>query len=194
MAYQTWVQLEYTNTATATAVANTTTETVLLPANSMLLPANFQQEPRTLEFWGFGGIGTTATPTLIISLRWGGVGGTVIAKSSTNTMSSAIGGGASMTAVWSIHGFLTVRTHGTSGTFMTNANAFIHPGAAYTGGTVANYGQPFPVVSGSTGGSTPATATVDTTAATDLTITGTWGTQNAANSINLNQFVLKSLN
>lgn len=194
MSFQTWMELIYTATADGTAIASSTTETVLMPANSMLLPANYMQEPRSLEWWAFGQYGTTSTPTLTFTLRWGGVGGIVLAKSAANTLTSAVGSGATMTAPWSAHGFVICRTHGATGTFFSPGEGTMDTSTALTAGTVTNYGEPFAIASGSTGGTTPATATVDTTAATDLTLTATWGTNNAANSIKMNAFILKSLN
>lgn len=194
MSFQTWMETIYVATADGTAVAASTTETILMPANSMLMPANYMQEPRALEWWAFGQYGTTATPTLQFALRWGGVGGTVIAKSAANTLTSGVGSGATMTAQWSAHGFIICRTHGSAGTFFSPGDGIMDTSTAFTAGTVTQYGEPFPIASGSTGGTTPATATVDTTVATDLTMTALWGTNNAANSIKTNTFILKSLN
>lgn len=179
-------------TSTATAVANTTTETVLVP--NVNIPANYMQDGRVLRITAFGSYGTTATPTLILQLRWGGVAGTVMAKSSTVTTTSGVGGGASMTALWVMVAIVQVRSNGSTGTAMTNGLITLHTSTGITAGTVTNYGQPIPLVSGSTGGTTPATATCDFTAATDLAFTATWGTANAANSIQTTNYTVESLN
>lgn len=192
MSRQFWKEALTWSTATATAIANSTTETILLP--NVTIPANYLQDGRALHIFGSGSYGTTATPTLIFTVRWGGVAGTVIAKSSTVTTTSATGGGASMTSLFTYDFTIQTRSNGSSGTLMTNGNFILHTAAAMTAGTVTNYGQPLPLVSGSTGGTTPATATVDLTADTALSLTATWGTANAANSIQDIQHYIESMN
>jgi len=51
-----------------------------------------------------------------------------------------------------------------------------------------------PIVSGSTGGTTPVAVTADLTADTALSLTATWGTQNAANSIQGLNYTLEAMN
>lgn len=172
-------------TASGTPVANSTTETIVMP--NITIPANYLQDGRTLRLRLFGSYGTTATPTLTMALRFGGVGGTVLAKTGAITTGSAVGGGASMTALWSIEILLSLRSNGASGTLMTNGEFSL-----YTTGTAA--GTAFPIASGSTGGTTPAVATVDLTADTALAITALWGTANAANSIQGLQYTLEAMN
>lgn len=192
MSRQFWSETLTWATASSTAVASTSTETVLVP--NVTIPANFLQDGRTLRLRLFGGYGTTATPTLTFALRWGGVAGTVIAKSSTVTTTSAVGSGATMTAMWEMEVIIQVRSNGTSGTLMTNGLATLFTSTAMTAGTVTNYGQPIPIASGSTGGTTPAVATVDLTADTALSVTATWGTSNAANSIIAHNYTIEALN
>lgn len=192
MSRQFWEEAIAWSTATATAVANTTTETILLP--NVTIPANYMQDGRALRIWGYGSYGTTATPTLIITVRWGGVSGTVIAKSSTVTTTSGVGGGASMTALFGYDFTIQTRSNGSSGTLMTNGIITLFTSTGITAGTVTNYGQPIPLVSGSTGGTTPATATTDNTADTALSFTATWSAANAANSIQDIQHYIASLN
>src|ERR1051326_2351080 len=98
MSRQYWSETVNWAVASGTAVANTTTETILFP--NVTIPANYLQDGRCLRLRAFGAYGTTATPTLTFSLRWGGVSGTVISKSTAVTLTSAVGGGASMTAPW----------------------------------------------------------------------------------------------
>lgn len=172
-------------TQSGTAVANSTTETILFP--NITIPANYLQDGRVLRLRLFGGYGTTATPTLTFAARWGGVAGTVISKGGAITTGSGVGGGASMTALWSIEIILQVRSNGSSGTLMTNGEVTL-----YTTGTAG--GSSYPLASGSTGGTTPAVATVDLTADTALSITALWGTANAANSIQGHNYTLESMN
>jgi hypothetical protein len=177
---------------TGTAIANSITETILYP--NVTIPANYLQDGRAVRVSMFGSYGTTATPTLTFAVRWGGVAGTVIAKTAAATLTSAVGGGASMTAAWEFEVIIQTRTNGSSGTLMTNGRVTLHTSTAPTAGTVTNYGMTIPLVSGTTGGTTPVVATVDLTADTALSFTALWGTQNAANSIQALNFWLESLN
>lgn len=192
MSRQFWQESLAWATASGTAIASSTTETILFP--NVTIPANYMQDGRLLRLTCFGGYGTTATPTLIFTLRWGGVAGTVMAKSSTVTLTSGVGGGASMTALWRLEIIIQVRTNGSTGTVMSNGRAVLHTSTAATAGTVTNYGMEIPIVSGSTGGTTPAVATLDLTADTALSITALWGTNNSANSIQGHNFLLETLN
>ena len=70
----------------------------------------------------------------------------------------------------------------------------LYTSTAGTAGTVTNYGMPMPLVSGSTGGTTPVAVTCDLTADTALSLTATWGTANAANSIRLDTYIIEALN
>lgn len=192
MSRQFWMEALAWATASGTAVANSVTETILFP--NITIPANYMQDGRNLRIMQFGGYGTTATPTIIFTIRWGGVAGTVMAKSSTVTTTSGTGGGASMTSLWELVALLSTRLNGSSGTVMSNGHVILHTAAAATAGTVANYGLVMPLVSGSTGGTTPAVATLDLTADTALSVTVTWSASAAANSIQGHQYVLESLN
>lgn len=142
----------------------------------------------------FFAYGTTATPTLVFTLRWGGVAGTVLSKTAANVMTSAVGGGASMTAMGSIEFFIQTRSNGSSGTLMTNGVVDYFTSTLGTAGTVTNYGMTLPLASGSTGGTTPVAVTADLTADTALSLTATWGTNNAANSIQGIHYTLEALN
>lgn len=192
MSRQFWSETIAWATATPTAVANTTTETVLFP--NVTIPANFLQDGRLVRVTLFGSYGTTATPTLKFQARWGGVAGTVIAASAANTTTSGTGGGASMTAMWSMELYIQVRSNGSTGTLMTNGQGLLYTSTALTAGTVTNYGQPFPVASGATGGTTPVAVTVDLTADTALAITATWSAAAAADSIQGLNYVIEALN
>lgn len=185
MSRQFWNETLAWATASGTAINTSTTETILFP--NVTIPANLMADGRCLRLRAFGGYGTTGTPTLTFSLRWGGVSGTVISKSGAITTGSGVGGGASMTALWSVEALIQVRSNGSSGTLMSNGEIVL-----YTTGTAAGSG--YPLVSGSTGGTTPAVATVDLTADTALSITALWGTNNAANNIQGHQYTIEALN
>ena len=189
---QFWSETLAWTTASGTAVANTTTETILFP--NITIPANYMQDGRTLRANIYGAYGTTATPTITFSVRWGGVAGTVLAKSTAVTLTSAVGGGASMTAPFDLWFTIGTRANGSSGSLMTNGHGAFFTATAATAGTVTHYGLPFPLASGSTGGTTPVAVTSDLTSDTALSVTVTWGTSNAANSIQGINYTLESLN
>lgn len=192
MSRQFWTELLAWITASGTAIASTTTETVLVP--NVTIPANYLQDGRVLRLTAYGSYGTTSTPTLTFSVRWGGVAGTVIAKSFAATLTSGVGSGASMTAMWKMEVLIQVRSNGSSGTLMSNGTVVLFTSTAPTAGTVTNYGMEVPLASGSTGGTTPVAVTADLTADTALAITATWGTSNSANSIQCHNYALEALN
>ncbi len=192
MSKQFWNETLVWATSAGTAVANTTTETILVP--NVTIPANYMQDGRVLRIWATGAYGTTATPTLIFSIRWGGVSGTVLAKSSTITTTSGTGSGASMTALWTLEAVVQTRANGSSGSLFTNGEVILYNSANPTSGTVTNYGLPAVIASGSTGGTTPVAVTADLTADTALSLTATWGTANSANSIRLDTYTIEALN
>lgn len=192
MSRQYWSETVAWATAAGTAIANSTTETILFP--NVTIPANFLQDGRVLRLKAYGGYGTTATPTLKFTIRWGGVSGTVLASQAANVTTSAVGGGASMTAAWAVEALIQVRSNGSAGTLFTMGESMLYTSTLLTAGTVTNYGQVAPIVSGSTGGTTPAAVTVDLTADTALSLTAVWGTANAANSIRGDIYTIEALN
>lgn len=192
MSRQYWNETLAWATAAGTAVANTASETILFP--NITIPASYLQDGRVLRLTAYGAYGTTGTPTLKFSVRWGGVAGTVLAAQAANVTTSGVGGGASMTALWKVEAIIQVRSNGSTGTLFTNGESILHTSTLLTAGTVTNYGQVAPLVSGSTGGTTPVAVTADLTADTALALTATWGTANAANSIRGDQYVVEALN
>lgn len=192
MSRQFWDETITWATSSGTAVANTTTETILIP--NFTVPANYMQDGRALRVRFFGAYGTTATPTITFSLRWGGVSGTVLAKSFGVTTTSGVGGGASMTAMLEGEIIIQTRSNGATGTLMTNGIVTLFTSTGMTAGTVTNYGQPLPLASGSTGGTTPVAVTADLTGDTQLAFTVTWGTANAANSIQITNYSIEAIN
>lgn len=194
MSRQFWAETITWATASGTAVANTTTETILFP--NVTIPANYMQDGRCLRLRAWGVYGTTATPSCVISLRWGGVAGGIISKTGANVLTSGVGGGASMTANWNMEAYIQTRSNGSSGTLMTNGEVNWSTSTLATAGTVTQYGMPTVMVSGATGapGTAAATATADLTADTALSLTGLWSASNAANSIQGLQYTIESLN
>lgn len=185
MSRQFWTETLAWATSDGTAVANTTTETIVAP--NITFGANIMQDGRLLRLVLHGGYGTTGTPTLQFRVRWGGVSGTVLAASGAITTGSGVGGGASMTALWRAEMYLQTRTNGATGTVMSNGTFTL-----FTTGTAG--GTPYPVCSGSTGGTTPAAVTAALDADTALAVTVQWGTANAANSIKMHNYNIESMN
>jgi hypothetical protein len=192
MSRQYWQETLSAAVSAGTAIATSVTETILIP--NYTVAANTMQDGATLRGLLSGAYGTTATPTLTFSIRWGGVSGTVLAKSGAIVTTSAVGGGASMTALWWLEFIIQTRSNGASGTLFTNGVATLFTSTVPTAGTVTNYGMPAVLASGSTGGTTPVAVTADLTAATALSVTATWGTSNAANSIRCDTSHLYLLN
>ena len=185
MSRQYWQEGLAWATASGTAVANTTTETIVIP--NVTITGNYLQDGRCLRLRLFGGYGTTLTPTLQLRVRLGGVSGTVLAASGAITTGSGVGGGASMTATWSAEVIIQVRSNGSSGTVMTNGELSLN-----TTGTAA--GSSYPIASGSTGGTTPAAVTADLTADAALAVSAQWSAAAAANSIQCHNYTIESLN
>lgn len=193
MSRQFWQETLTWATSTPSAVTNTTTETILVP--NVTIPANYMQDGRVLHVAGYGSYGTgTGPPTLIIGIRWGGVAGTLLAKSGAVTTTASTGGGASMTALWDFDFFIQTRSNGSSGSLMTNGKFGQYTATVPTGGTVTNYGMYAAIASGSTGGSTPVAVTVDLTADTALSFTATWSGSSTAHSIQVLNYYIESLN
>lgn len=193
MSRQFWSETVAWATAPGTAVAGTAVETILIP--NVTIPANFMQDGRALIVKATGAYGThSATTGFTMAMRWGGVSGTHLCESAVNVLTVSFGGGASMTALWEMEAVIQTRSNGSSGTLFTNGHATFYSAALTTGGTIANYGMPIPLVSGTGGGATPVVATVDLTADTALSLTGLWATANAANSIRCDTFSIEAKN
>lgn len=185
MSRQFWSETLAWATADGTAVVNTVTETILFP--NITIPANYLQDGRSLRLNAVGAYSTTATPTLLFSLRWGGVSGTLLCKS------AAITGGSTVTnALWWLEVMLTVRSNGSSGTVMANGWASVYSATAATVGSATGAPGDSPMTNGGVTG--PAVATVDFTADTALSITLTWGTANASNTATGKNYYLEALN
>lgn len=168
-----------------TAVANTTTETILFP--SVTLPANFMADGRLLRLKAFGQYNNTGTPTMIFSLRWGGVAGTLLAKSATVTTPSGV------TAVpWELEVMIQVRSNGSTGTAMVNGHAFVFSGTAPTVASATGAAAVAPITNG--GVTTPAVATCDFTADTALALTLTWSAASASNTATGLNYSLEAMN
>lgn len=172
-------------TASGTAVANTTTETILFP--NITVPANYVQDGRNLRLTAYGQVSTTSTPTLQLLLRWGGVGGTLICKTVATTQGSGITAG-----VWEFEVLMSLRSNGSSGTVMANGHAQFGSALTQAVGSATGAGSYTNVSNG--GVLTPAVATLDLTADTALALTCVWGTASASNTVTGLNYIIESLN
>lgn len=185
MPRQYWNETVSWAVADGTAIANTTTETIIFP--NITIPANFMQDGRVLRLTAYGRHSTTATPTVTFRIRWGGVAGTVLAASGAITAGSAV-----TAAIWKVEAVLQVRSNGSSGTIFTVGTARLGEDAASTVGSATNAaGDDF---MGSAGVATPAAVTVDLTADTALSITATWSAASASNTLTGHVYLVEALN
>lgn len=178
MSRQFWSETLAWATADGTAVANSTTETVIFP--NITIPGNFLQDGRTIRVTIYGKFSTTGTPTLTFKARWGGVTGTVMATTSAMTAPSSV-----TNAVFEVELLVTTRSNGSTGTVMANGEAVLFAGTSgseVTGAMTAG------------GQTAPAAVTLDLTADTAFSITVTWGTASASNTLTGLNYVLEALN
>lgn len=168
MSRQFWSETIAWATASGTAVSTAAVETILFP--NVTIPANYMQDGRSLRLRIFGSWTTTAsTPTMIFGLRWGGVAGTLLCKTAaiTTVLSTTA-------AAWDLDIVIQTRSNGSSGTLMANGTARMFAGVAPTIASATGGAAVTPMTNG--GVLTPAVATVDLTADTALSITGTTST------------------
>lgn len=184
MSRQFWGETLAWATADGTAVANSTTETIIFP--NITIPANYLQDGRSLRLTLFGKHSTTATPTLTFRVRWGGVAGTVLAASGAVTCATVTNAGFKMDVI------LTTRSNGSSGTVMANGEVVVYGSTAPTVGSATGAPAVAPMTAG--GQTAPAVATVDLTADTALSVTATWSAASASNTLTGVNYLLESLN
>lgn len=185
MSRQFWMELITWATADATAVANTTTETILFP--NVTIPANYMQDGRCLRITAFGKYSTTGTPTMIFGLRWGGVAGTLLTKTAAITTPSGV-----TNATWELDIFIQTRANGATGKLIANGTCTVFAGVAPTVASATGNAAVTPLTNGGT--ITPAEVTVDLTADTALALTLTWSAASASNTATGMQYELESRN
>lgn len=185
MSRQYWSELIAWATADGTAVANSTTETIIFP--NITVPANYLSDGRVLELIARGRLSAVSAATIRFRLRWGGAAGTLIWDSGIITSNSPT---AALWAIPMLH--IQVRANGSSGSVIAMGEALVGSAAAAT--VASATGAPAIVLGGSAGDDTPAAVTVDLTADTALALTATWGAASASNTLTGHQYLLKSLN
>ena len=189
MSRQFWEELIWWATASGTAVANTTTETIIFP--DVTIPGNYMADGRVIRMTSKGRWSNvvTAVPTLTFAIRWGGVGGTILAQSPAIVTPAA----ATTNAIWILMADLQTITNGSAGSIYCIGSILMGKDAAPTFGTVTNYGVHVPF--GSAGAATPAAVgSLNLTADTALSLTADWSAANAANTMQGHQYFGESLN
>lgn len=186
MSRQIWVEPFAWATSDGTAIANSTTETIVFP--NVTIPANYLADGRWLRVTARGRLSTTGTPTIRFRLRLGGVAGTVVWDSGTITCGSGV-----TASLWSIPLLdLIVRSNGATGTVFSGGETIIGAALAPTVGSAT--GAAAVGVFGSAGDDTPAAVTVDLTADQAMSLTALWSAASASNTLTGHQLFTKSMN
>lgn len=176
MANQRWGEPLGWTTIDGTPVANTTTETIIFP--NATIQGGYMQYGRWLRLTASGKLSTTATPTMIWALRWGGVTGTLLATTEAITMGSGV-----TNANWRLEADIQNRTDGALGTVLVFGHLVVHTAV----GTVLQ--NVFSV----SGWDAPAVVTCDLTPDTALSLTAKWSAASASNTLTGMQYYLVSM-
>jgi hypothetical protein len=182
---QYWSETIAWATADGTAVANTTTETVLFP--NVVIPASFMQDGRVLKLIASGKYSTTGTPTMVFRVRWGGVSGTVLGATAAATTPSGV-----TNAVWTITCLIQTRLNGSSGKLVLIGGATVHAAVAGTVASATGNALDTPMTAG--GVTAPAETTVDLTVDTALALSLTWSAASASNTATGMVYIIEALN
>ncbi len=166
MSRQYWSEGLTWATSSGTAIADTTTETIIFP--NVTIPANYMQDGRALRLRLFGKLSTTGTPTMTFAIRWGGVSGTVLATTEAITMGSGVAN-----VNWELDAVIQTQTNGATGTLLVMGEAKVHTSSTAVAQNVF----------GVSGYDAPAAVTVDLTADTALSVTADWSAQSASNTL-----------
>jgi hypothetical protein len=178
MSRQYWSELIWWATADATALANTTTEGVIVP--NITIPANYLSDGRALRVTLSGKISGVTSATMQWATRWGGAAGVLLAQS------ELIGMGATFTnLVWRLQMEIQTRTNGATGALLVIGELQI----SLTASTA------FDQAYGISGFDAPAnSAAVDLTADTLFSQTGKWSAASASNTLTTMMYYGESLN
>lgn len=160
--------LDYTTTTT---VANTTTETQLLgngdDGSTRIVDTSIVKIGRTFRVSFRGTFAFTATPTISIKLKLGGV--TIQDFTPLTTLMTGTG------SEWLVDEYITISAIGSSGQVFGHVSQLYHE--------TSEAGAQGKVLTSGRGKTTP---TVDLSVAQPFTLTMTWGTANAANTLTYN--------
>ena len=177
MSKQNWSETLAWATSDGAAVHTTTTETIIFP--NVTIPANYMQDGRTLRLRVFGKLSTTATPTITFAVRWGGVGGTLLATTEAITCAS----GAANTA-WAMEVILQTRSNGSTGTILAMGEVQVNLTASTVTAGVFSV----------SGFDAPAAVTCDLSTDTALSVTCDWSASSASNTLTGMVYTIESMN
>ena len=150
----------YSSIAASTALSNSITETTL---DTISLQTDEISAGDVIEVFAQGiATATNSTDTLQIKVK---IGGTVVLQTAAVDVADA--------DVWVLHGFVTIRTSGPSGTFVSGG--FVQIGVEGTATARMDI---------------VASSAIDTTSALACIVTGTWSVASASNSCRNDQFVV----
>lgn len=184
---QGWEETLEATIADGTQISNSTTETIVCP--DFNIPAYYMAPGRTFRLWAFGvNSNVVTTPgTLTMRVRWGGVAGTLLLASAAQGLDTT----ARTNALWYLQAYITCRTAGATGTFMSGG---IFGQINLLSSTAANL---LPAILGSAGtplASGNAAVTVDTTSAKLLSITGQFSVATSPTNLTCQQRIIEVLN
>lgn len=187
MSIQTWMEVVAVAEADGTAVANTTTETILIP--NVTVAGGYMAAGRVLRdtLRGRWSNVVTAVPTMTFFARWGGVAGTIMAQSPPIVTPAT----ATTNAMWKLIYEFVARASGAAASTFTMGDVTLFEDAAATMGTVTNYGVPQPFASA--GAATPAAVTLDLSIDQALAVSLDWSAANAANTAQTHMRILESM-
>jgi hypothetical protein len=188
---QSWMECVSWQTADGTAVANSTTKTILFP--NITIPANYMADGRAIRGKLYGKYSTLGSGTVshVYEVLWGGVGGTSLFKTGTVTLL------VSMTnALFEIDFEIICRlndTTGGGGKLFGNGTAKAFGGTAPTIGSATGAPAVAPMTNG--GQTAPAeVGSLTLNADTALSIAITHGAANASNTATAQYYTLESMN
>lgn len=187
MSRQYWMEQIAWAVADGTAIASSVTETIVFP--NVTFPANLMNDGRTIYLYASGKYSTLGSGTVshVFKLRWGGVGGTVLATTPTITLLISM-----TNAYFDINIEIQTRVNGSSGSVLANGVVREFGGTAPTIGSATGAPAISPITAG--GQTAPAAVTADLTADTALSLTGTHGANSASNTLTGMQYTLSSKN
>ena len=177
MSRQFWSEALAWSTADGTAIASTTTETIIFP--NITIPANYMQDGRVLRLTAYGKLSTTGTPTMTFAIRWGGVSGTVLATTEAITLGNGVSN-----VNWSIRALIQTRSNGATGSLFVMGDTSIHTSSSAVASNVF----------GVSGYDAPTAVTVDLTADTALSLTADWSANSASNTLTGHVYIVEGLN
>lgn len=183
---QSWEEPLESTIADGTQISNSSSETICVP--DFNVPAYYMAAGRTIRIWASGVMSNVVTTpgTLTMFVRWGGVGGTLLCSTAAQVLDTT----ARTNSAWAMLAYLTCRTAGSSGTFLT---AGIFWGNVLSS-TAANL---LPALMGSAGAplaSANAAVSVDTTTAKLLSVTQKFSVATNPTNSTCNQRILEVLN